>query len=51
LVAKGAIQNIISQDILDEVQGVLIQRFAWERKKAQDAIGWPRLVSEIVQPG
>jgi putative PIN family toxin of toxin-antitoxin system len=50
LVAKGAIQNFISQDILDEVQGVLIQKFAWEKEKAQDAISWLCLVSEIVKP-
>jgi putative PIN family toxin of toxin-antitoxin system len=50
LVAKGAIQNVLSRDILDEVQGVLTQKFAWEKEKAQDAIGWLRLVSEIVQP-
>ena len=50
LVAKGAIQNVISQDILDEVQGVLVQKFSWEKKQAQDAIGWLRLVSKLVQP-
>lgn len=50
LVAKGSIQNVISRNILDEVQGVLIQKFAWEQEKAQDAVGWLRLVSEIVQP-
>lgn len=50
LVAKGSIQNVISRNILDEVQGVLIQKFAWEQETAQDAVGWLRLVSEIVQP-
>lgn len=50
LVAKGAIQNVISQDILDEVQGVLIQKFAWDMEKAQYATGWLRLVSQFVQP-
>ncbi|MEJ2641561.1 MAG: putative toxin-antitoxin system toxin component, PIN family [Desulfosarcinaceae bacterium] len=50
LVAKGAIQNVISQDILDEVQGVLVEKFAWEKETAQEAIGWLRLVSKIVKP-
>jgi putative PIN family toxin of toxin-antitoxin system len=50
LVAKGIIQNVISQDILDEVQGVLSLKFAWDKGKAQDAIGWLRLVSDIVEP-
>jgi len=50
LIAKGAIQNVISQDILDEVQGVLVHKFLWEKEKVQDTISWLRLVSEIVQP-
>jgi putative PIN family toxin of toxin-antitoxin system len=50
LVAKGAIRNVISQDILDEVQGVLVQKLSWEKKQVQDAIGWLRLVSDFVQP-
>jgi putative PIN family toxin of toxin-antitoxin system len=50
LVAKGAIQNVISPDILDEVQGVLIRKFAWDKETARDAIDWLRLVSEIVEP-
>ncbi|MGD9289688.1 MAG: putative toxin-antitoxin system toxin component, PIN family [Desulfobacterales bacterium] len=50
LVAKGAIQNVISQGILDEVQGVLVKKFSWGKDMAQDAIEWLRLVSEIVDP-
>ena len=50
LVAKGVIQNVISQDILNEVEGVLRQKFLWDQEKDQDATGWLRLVSEFVQP-
>ena len=50
LAAKRVIQNVISQDILDEVQGVLAQKFSWEKERVQDAIDLIRLVSEFVDP-
>lgn len=50
MAAKRVIQNVISQDILDEVQGVLAQKFSWEKERVQDAIDLLRLVSEIVDP-
>ena len=50
LAAKGVIQNVISQDILDEVQGVVVHKFSWEKERVREAIEWLRLVSENVRP-
>ena len=50
LAAKGVIQNVISQDILDEGQGVVVHKFSWEKERVREAIEWLRLVSKIVQP-
>lgn len=50
LAAKGTVQNTVSQEILDEVHGVLLKKFSWEEKEAQGAISWLQLVSDMVEP-
>lgn len=50
LAVSGEIQNITSQTILDEVEGVLVRKFLWENAPARNVCSWLIFFSELVSP-
>ena len=50
MAVKGKIRNVISQPILTELKNVLIAKFMWEPREAENAVDWLLLFSETVKP-
>lgn len=47
---EGEFTNVISLALLHEVENVLVNKFRWQVKDAQDVVKWLLSFSELVEP-
>ncbi|MHB8069766.1 MAG: putative toxin-antitoxin system toxin component, PIN family [Desulfobaccales bacterium] len=50
LVVSGAITNFVSAHIIDETRNILIRKFSWKERKADNACLWLKAFSQVVNP-